>query len=216
MATTTERTTTQCASCGAKIPRTVSICPYCVMPQHAEGEEAAGDRVPAEVAERLARMREKDEYAAATAWTPLEGPAFREGRKTRNLGAAMACFGLIVEALARIPDPPWKSRAAAYVGLAAILAGAWLVVRGALAMRAILRSPLLKRAARVAQRRSETTLRRSKGATAYFFLLELEDGTRAEFRYPGRGAAEEPLTNGVTGVAFTRGQELLAFERIRV
>jgi len=216
MTTTTEQTATRCTSCGAKIPRTVSICPYCVMPQQAGGERTADSQVPAEVVERLAHMREKDEYAAAMAWTPREGIPWREGRKTRNQGVAMAVFGLIVGTVAQLQEPSWKLRAASYVGLAAILVGAWLVTRGALAMRAISRNPLLKRAARVAERRSETTLKGSPGGTTYFFQLEFEDGTSAEFGYPGRGAAEEPLTNGVTGLAYTRGQELLAFERIRV
>ena len=88
--------------------------------------------------------------------------------------------------------------------------------RSAAARRSIVARPLLKRPARVADRRSETTIRGSRGDTTYFFDLEFEDGSRAEFRFPGRGAADNPLTNGVTGIAYTRGVELVAFKRIRV
>ena len=39
---------------------------------------------------------------------------------------------------------------------------------------------------------------------------------RGEFRFPGRGATFDLMTVGVTGVAYTRGADLLAFKKIRV
>ena len=37
-----------------------------------------------------------------------------------------------------------------------------------------------------------------------------------EFRFPGRGVSYEPMAVGATGLAYTRGTDLLAFKVLRV
>jgi hypothetical protein len=46
--------------------------------------------------------------------------------------------------------------------------------------------------------------------------MEFADGARGEFRFPGRGATFDLMVNGATGVAYSRGADLLAFKKIRV
>jgi hypothetical protein len=214
MATAAAQTpTTTCPGCGARIPATVSICPYCVTPLRTGG--AKPQEGESGFVERLRHMREKPEFQQGLAFTPLEGPRYRVAMTRGRIGLAFAVVGAILAGNALASAAPIAS--VRVLGGALLVAlGAW---RGAQALRVrreTLALPLLKRAARVADRRSETGIRGSRGETIYFFELELEDGTQAEFLYPGRGAAEDVLTNGVTGVAYTRGRELLAFKRIRV
>jgi hypothetical protein len=75
---------------------------------------------------------------------------------------------------------------------------------------------MLKRASIVLDRRSETEIDGDMGHTNYYFTLEFADGASGEFRFPGRGAAYDLMVNGATGVAYTRGADLLAFKKIRV
>ena len=77
-------------------------------------------------------------------------------------------------------------------------------------------APLLKRAAVVLDRRSETEMSGGEGRTTYYFVMEFADTARGEFRFPGRGATFDLMVNGATGVAYTRGADLLAFKKIRV
>jgi len=75
--------------------------------------------------------------------------------------------------------------------------------------------PLLVRPAIVAERRSETNLEGHWGArTVYFFTLRFDDGSEGEFKWPGQGLSNEPMTNGQTGIAYTRGQDLIAFRKL--
>ena len=73
-----------------------------------------------------------------------------------------------------------------------------------------------KRAGLILDRRSETEIRGWSGSTCYYFEIEFEGGISGEFAYPGRGASEEPYVNNLPGVAYTRGETLLAFKHIRV
>jgi hypothetical protein len=217
MATATTPPKTQCPGCGAKIPSTVSICPYCVTPiQPSGGAAAAKDRSP--VLERLAKMREKPEFEDGMAWTPMEGPAFQRARARGRRGTALLAVGAIVvgSGVSSGASSPLPLRIRVIAGALMMVLGLVFVLRSKAARKEILSRPLLKRPARVADRRSETTIRGSRGDTTYFFELEFEDGSKAEFGYPGRGASDNPLTNGVTGIAYTRGQELVAFKRVRV
>lgn len=217
MATATTTPTTQCPACGAKIPSTVSICPYCVTPLSTGGaRSASADRTP--VMERLAHMKEKPEYAEGIAWTPMEGPQFQRATARRRTGIALAAIGLLLaaSAIAGGRDAASLFDWRFLLGAALIAGGLWAATAATRVRREIRARPLLKRPARVADRRSETSIHGRRGDTTYFFELEFEDGTTAEFCFPGRGAADNPLTNGVTGIAYTRGQELVAFKRVRV
>ncbi|MDP6540061.1 MAG: hypothetical protein QF903_12750 [Planctomycetota bacterium] len=215
MATTTENTVL-CAGCGAKIPRTVSICPYCVTPTQAP-EAATG--VAEATRERLGRMQEKEEFALAMQWTPPPGPAppraLRRGRRGNSL---LVVAGLVFLGGSVWSEGPrvWLSTPLVVLPLALVAWGLTDLLAVRRARAELARGELIRRAARIAGRRSETTVHRNRGETTYFFQIEFADGTEGEFAFPGRGASHEPLTAGVTGVAYTRGPRLLAFERIRV
>lgn len=103
-----------------------------------------------------------------------------------------------------------------WLGILDVLLGVWLILRGRAARKQAIALPLLKRPALILDRRSDTRIRGWGGFTIYYFELEFEDGTRAEFRYPGRGTSEEPYVTNLPGVAFTRGADLLLFKHIRV
>jgi hypothetical protein len=72
---------------------------------------------------------------------------------------------------------------------------------------------MLKRPARVLDRRSRTELSDRVGATLYFFDLRFADGSRGEFHMQGRGTMYEPPTVGASGIAYTRGDSLIEFRR---
>jgi hypothetical protein len=72
--------------------------------------------------------------------------------------------------------------------------------------------PLLRRPAMVVVRRSETDA--ESGGTNYWFTLRFDDGAEGEFTWPGQGTSYEPLANGYTGVAYTRGAKLVDFRRL--
>jgi hypothetical protein len=71
---------------------------------------------------------------------------------------------------------------------------------------------MLRRPAMVGIRRSETDA--VKGGTTYYFTLRFDDGSEGEFLWPGQGTAYDPLSNGYTGVAYTRGPKLVDFRRL--
>lgn len=215
-ATTSTQTTTLCPGCGAKIPTTVSICPYCVTPQKSAVAKVGEEANP--VVERLRRMKEKPEYELGLAYKPMEGPQLRAALASGRRGLALVMSGavLALPALGRISDGRPITIVQLVAGAALVGIGLFRGVRALTLRRQMLAKPLLVRPARVADRRSETEIHGATGLTTYYFELEFDDGSQGEFFYPGRGASEEPLTNGVTGVAYTRGPELLAFKRIRV
>lgn len=63
-------------------------------------------------------------------------------------------------------------------------------------------------------RRSETRERRGPGATVYYFTLHFDDGSEGEFQWPGQGTLYEPMPNGTTGIAYTRGDRLIEFKKL--
>ena len=68
----------------------------------------------------------------------------------------------------------------------------------------------------IVDRGSTTELQGWGGRTTYSFRIEFEGGIVGEFARPGGGANEEPYVTNLPGVAYTRGQELLAFRHVRV
>ena len=76
------------------------------------------------------------------------------------------------------------------------------------------RTPMLKRAAYVLDRRSQTNEQGGIGATLYIFKIRFEDGSEGEFSHIGRGSMYEPPANGAAGVAYTRGARMIEFRRI--
>lgn len=214
MSTAVEEAPTICPGCGAKIPRRgLSMCPYCITPLSGA---AQGDASP--VAERLARMEEKPGFEEAVARTPEEGIAWQRAASQRIVGKLLIFVGIGFIGLFAIFGGPDYDLLSFNLLLGAVLlvAGTLRFVRGATRMAQATSKPMLKRAAILHERRSETEVRGGEGETVYYYDIEFGDGVRGEFRYPGRGAAEEPWPNGATGVAYTRGDELIDFERVRV
>jgi len=207
----------RCSNCNAKLPDTpVSLCPYCAMPILGAPAPAGGAGTSPNAA-RIARVRAHEDFPAAMAWSPPEGPRYRQGSWMIYCGRVALGLGVVLLSLgALLAGGAPFSHGAGWLGLAAALAGTTWIVRGRLAKLRSVASPLLKRPGIVLDRRSETNLRGWGGATTYFFTIELEGGIQGEFAYPGRGANEEPYVNNLPGVAYTRGADLLAFRHVRV
>ncbi len=205
---------THCPTCGMKINRDdLSLCSYCGAPVQL-GEQKA--RISA-IQKRLGKMPEHKNYEAALAWQPPESELYVAGIRDKSIGRWLT-FGFFITA-------SWASYSLSKDG-AWIVPALLSVVFGVLALKRFARAkqrcaeatsmPLLRRVAIVHERRSETTYRGATGKTAYFFQIEFADGGKGEFRQPGKGSQFEPLVNGNTGIAYTRGQELLDFKVLRV
>lgn len=208
---------THCPSCGARLPdrsREMSNCLYCGLPFELARTEAATES-PSPYRDRLARLVERPELEEALAAKPPPGPDWRRARKLRNRGVVLAVAGTgLAAATATRAEGGWGA-SVSLVGLLVAALGAWLIWRGVRAMRAQTAWPLLARACAITDRRSVTVPAGLEGRTDYHFTLEFEDGNRAEFRWPGRGSAQEPMSTGILGVAYTRGTTLLAFRQFR-
>lgn len=214
MSTSTEEAPTICPGCGAKIPRRgLSMCPYCITPLSGGTQT---DTSP--VAERLAHMEAKPGFAEALERTPEEGVEWQRGASQRIVGQLLCFVGIGFLALYAIFGGPEYDLVSfnLLTGCVLVIAGALRFLRGKSRMAAATTKPMLKRAALLHERRSVTEVQGGRGETVYHYDIEFGDGVRGEFRYPGRGASEEPWPNGATGVAYTRGDELIDFERVRV
>lgn len=205
---------THCPTCGMKIARDdLSLCSYCGSPV-ALGEERA--RINA-TQKRLGKMPEHKNFDAAMDWQPPESEAFVAGMNDKSRGVLMLTLGalFLVFGVVRMAVGAGGLILLALAALL-VLGGIWLWLRGGRRCDEATRMPLLKRAALVHERRSETDFEGLGGKTVYYFKLEFADGGEGEFRQPGRGAQFEPLVNGNTGIAYTRGQELLGFKVLKV
>ncbi len=208
---TAPATTKTCPTCGAPITRDdLSLCSYCGSPVQLGGVKRAAEGEESPHKARLERMQEKDDWASAIAWEP--SPA------SRYPGARVVAVPLLAGSLTAL--------------VLTLIFGSYIVglVVGSITLIALFGlnlkqdpqaprnpdAPLLKRASIVLDRRSETELDGDMGHTNYYFTLEFADGASGEFRFPGRGAAYDLMVNGATGIAYTRGADLLAFKKIRV
>jgi hypothetical protein len=212
----------QCPQCGAKVLRPeLSLCAYCASPLGLAKRPDAAAR--SATTERLAKMRTHPDFAQVLEWTP-EDPRQARVRQlhARSAGAGVAGVALLAWAIA-----PWlavegagPARILPLPTLAGLLLAGYSTValRSARKLSATLpHGELLRRPALVTERRSET---RASADTAncsdYFFTLEFEDGAVGEFLFPGRGTSHDLLVPGNTGLAFTRGAQLLDFIKVRV
>ncbi|MFT7667756.1 MAG: hypothetical protein ACI8X5_000440 [Planctomycetota bacterium] len=203
---------TVCPECGASIPKAgMSLCPYCASPLKKDpGKDQ--DRNP--IVERLLKMEDKDEFNEALCETPPWTPEYGVASNRRAQGTAL----MIAGALMVLPKFIFAASATITIllslGILIALLGLWM----AFSARAILSRldgvKIVKRSAFIIQRRSETGLK-SGGSVTYHYTIQFGDGSEGEFSYVGRGVSEEPYTNGMTGVANTRGQELLHMVRVR-
>ncbi|MBL8863850.1 MAG: hypothetical protein JNK02_17810 [Planctomycetes bacterium] len=201
---------THCPTCGAKLHRTdLSLCAYCATPLSIHDAPARADD---ETIQRLRRLREHKLFAAALEFTPVD----REAEVVRGRRLTVGTLLLLV-AVAPALALGWAlARGGTWIPWAVATALPALVGVGVLASRAGVRAraearPMLRRPAMVVVRRSETG---QEGGTTYFFTLRFDDGSEGEFLWPGQGTAYEPLSNGYTGVAYTRGPKLVDFRRL--
>lgn len=213
-ATTTASPPGRCTNCDAQLPVTpVSICPYCVMPiQGADVPESVGGASPN--AERIERIVQNQATPEALAFTPAEGLDHRRAVQRMLYGQWFLMLAVGLGAATLLGGK--LGITAMVLAIAFAIAGVMYIAKGRAARNRAVASPLLNRVALIRNRRSETELQGLTGSTTYFFEIEFEDNLVAEFRYPGRGAQEDPYTTNLPGVAYTRGQELLHFKHIRV
>lgn len=211
-ASTTASPRTHCPNCGAALKRPdLSLCAYCATPLQLGGK-VEGPRD--ETIQRLKRLREKPEFEALAKWEPRDQEHLAKARHLRGVAAVWFTLTLVAGLVA------WARAGTAGAVVWYALAGALLavtlgfLVRASSAQRAGADRPMLRRPAIVVERRSETTSEGAENPTVYFFSLRFDDGSEGEFRWPGQGTLYEPLTNGMTGIAFTRGERLVEFRRL--
>ena len=201
---------THCPTCGAKRTRPDStLCAYCATPFELVGAKSDDAENPNQA--RLARMADQPAYAEAREWKPLESFEYQALDRKKRRGVRMVALSVVVAVLALL-FAKWVFAIAAILFIAGL--GLYLTASGA--QQKILKLPLLVRPAIVLDRRSETEMGFWNGDTTYYFTMEFGDGSDGEFRWPGRGLDHQPLVNGATGLAFTRGDVLLGFRAIRV
>ncbi|QDU86044.1 hypothetical protein Pla163_31930 [Planctomycetes bacterium Pla163] len=175
---------------------------------------ASATRRQTAVMRRLAKIREHKDFAEAMQHVPpAEEDLDRAAARIRG-GAASAGIGLAFLLLGALGTVPVGLGIA--LGVIGLAVGGHFLYHGWKLRKTTLVDPLVRVCALVADRRSETTPTWLGGRTLYFFALQLEDGTSGEYRYPGRGTQDDLLVKGQTGVAFLRGQTLLAWKNIRV
>jgi hypothetical protein len=203
---------TECPECGAKIPKAgMSICPYCVAPLKASPGKNI-DRGP--IIARLETMQEKDDYAEAASKLPPWSPEYQRGKNRQMQGSLMLIVGVVlVAAQSLLMASPLG--ALSYAGAALLLFGLWMALRGRLACGKLDKLEVVTHPAYVIERSSITDFD-GKGTVRYFFDLQFADGSDGIYFYTGRGVSEELYANSMTGVAFTRGRELLGINRVRV
>jgi hypothetical protein len=204
---------THCPNCGAKLHRQdLSLCAYCATPLTLGGKiEVAGD----ETAQRLARLREHAAFATAMAWTPRDPEV---ELRAENLRAK--AWLVLVLSIAALGASTFFNRSIAEVNVLMVAAGLALLASLAMfawstaARRRSPALPLLRRPALVVNRRSTTSEKGGIGATIYYFTLHFDDASEGEFRWPGQGTLYEPMPNGTTGLAYTRGERLIEFRKL--
>lgn len=204
---------THCPTCGVKLHRTdLSLCAYCASPLRMGVTSQPPDD---ETAKLLAKLEQHPNYAVALRWTPIESSTEARIARWKGFGAlaiVLALLTVVVSAL-RAQGSFWR-RAPTLVAVALAVLGVLMLIAGSLTHRSALAKPLLRRAARVLDRRSRTELTDHVGATTYFFQLRFADGSEGEFRFAGRGTLYEPPTVGATGIVYTRGPEMIEFRRL--
>lgn len=206
-AQTTART--HCPNCGAKLHRPdLSLCAYCAMPL----DIGATTPIDDETIQRLKRMREHANFAAAMTFTPRDPRV--EAKAARLLTTASILLALGIAAAIVWLTVMLRHGDATVPG---IIAAALLVIAIVLlAVPALMRKqsdarPLMRRPALVVVRRSEMS---PEGGMNYFFTLRFDDGSEGEFHRPGLGTMYEPMPNGYSGIAYSRGAELVDFRKI--
>lgn len=203
---------THCPNCGAKLKRPdLSLCAYCATPLQLGGKDTSARD---ETLQRLLRMRENPQFATLAQWKPSDQRVLARTRRLRTVAGvffalAFACGVVGLRALGNTGSELWNG-----AGLAFVVIALGFLARAGSIRRAAETRPLFVRPAIVVERRSETAAEGRSGATVYYFTLRFDDGSEGEFRWPGQGTLYEPMTNGMTGVAYTRGETMIEFRRL--
>jgi hypothetical protein len=204
---------THCPNCGAKLHRQdLSLCAYCATPLSLGGKV---DRPSDETTRRLQRLREKPEFSAAMAWKPFDPQVLAQMNRSSSAGWALLFLSAALAIVRLLIGRPIHGTGPLMIatGVAAVL-GALLLLRSSLLRSRERGQALVRRPALVLDRRSETNSRGGRAVTTYFFTMRFDDGSEGEFRWLGQGTGNEPLSGGVTGIAYTRRQELVEFRRM--
>jgi len=202
---------TICPNCEARIPKQgMSLCPYCAYPLGKASDASGEDRSP--IVKRLLAMEEKPEFETARAEAPPWSPEYTAAANRQMHGKVLLVLGLLVTAADIAIGPRDLLTVWIFLGVALFLTGAYWLIQATSLRKRLDTTTMLARSAFIVTRRSESHM---KGEVTYFYELQFGDGSEGEFAYPGRGASEDPYTNGMTGVAFTRGTELLHMARVR-
>lgn len=210
MATETAEVTI-CPNCEARIPKKgMSLCPYCAFPLGKKSDASDEDRSP--IVKRLLGMEEKPEFAEAKSEQPPWTPEYAKAVNRQMHGRVLLVIGLVVAALEFVVGGGSPVSFLTVVGALLALFGLYWMFQAAGTRKRLDSQTVLARSAFIVQRRSETQL---KGKVNYYYLIQFGDGSEGEFVYEGRGSSDDPYTNGMTGVAFTRGPELLYVARVR-
>jgi hypothetical protein len=220
--TTSATSPKACPNCGVQLPDIpLSLCAYCAMPIGLEtAAKDEGDESPN--APRIAKVEGHEKYAEAMDFVPPEGPAYTRGGQLQFRGRMILTLGTSFTASVVVSTlfMDYGFRAGQWIlvvlGIASIVWGLSLHVRGSRVRKDAVAAPMLSRAGIILDRRSETELDGLTGQTTYYFDIELSGGMRGEFAWPGRGAHLDPYPSNLPGVAYTRGKELLQFRHIRV
>jgi hypothetical protein len=212
MATATQPLT-HCPTCGVKLHRTdLSLCAYCAAPLRMGASAAPPDD---ETAKLLKKIEAHPLYAAALTWSPIDPLVEKRALKLHSLGMlTLVVLGLSLAVAALFFDGPFLGRPPV-LGSVVLAAIAIFLFAGAVTLRGNSKhQPMLRRSARVLDRKSRTEVSDKVGATTYLFQLRFADGSEGEFKLTGRGVMYEPPTVGASGVAYTRGDTLLEFKRL--
>ena len=203
---------THCPTCGVKLHRTdLSLCAYCASPLRLGNAAAPPDD---ETQRLFHKIEAHPNYAPSMQWTPPDPAVEARVTALRSFATTSIVLSLLVVAGGSLfrGVEVWTSPAAI---AAVVLIGIGLALSMvATAVRThARRKPVLRRPARVLDRRSRTDSTDRVGATRYFFQLRFADGSEGEFGMSGRGTMQEPPTVGAAGIAYSRGAELLEFKR---
>jgi len=200
---------THCPNCGAKLHRPdLSLCAYCAMPL----DIGATTPVDDETIQRLKRMREHANFPAAVAFTPRDPRVERKAARLLTYGSIAMVLTIVLMVVSLLV---WWSGSSPIIWgsvsiFSSLIAGALFAMAPTL-RRASDAQSLMKRPALVVLRRSEIS---ADGVTHYFFTLRFDDGSEGEFERPGLGTMYEPMANGYSGIAYTRGADLVDFRRL--
>lgn len=183
-------------------------------PAAGAGTSASATRRQTAVMRRLAKIRDHKDFPAAMEHVPPAEEKLDRAQGRIRGGAVTAVAGLVFLVLGAMGTI--STALGVVLGVIGLAVGGHFLFHGAKLKRQTLADPLVRICALVADRRSETSPTWLGGRTTYYFALQFEDGENGEFRYPGRGTQDDLLVKGQTGVAFLRGDTLLAWKNVRV